>query len=235
MLAAHCVLSLFCQIIPRNIEALKILRYKVDIFAVSAFLWFFCSARLWLLHFIYRSPASHCTGAKSQILRKGVFFLLIYSHNLMNPQTESRAKKRGEKREDRAREKEVTSSMLSLSQTYHHHQTTWNHPRQLHQERRRQKEEDEAEQYRKLSVQEAAYRKLSQQYEVCDMQKLYINIIFYILILPNNINTVGGMGHAKITYQYRILLLLPNKVSWAPRESRIVFSSSKCTHLCLKP
>ena len=39
----------------------------------------------------------------------------------MNPQTESRAKKRGEKREDRAREKEVTSAKLSLSQTYHHH------------------------------------------------------------------------------------------------------------------
>ena len=38
----------------------------------------------------------------------------------MNPQTESRAKKRGEKREDRAREKEVTSAKLSLSQTYHH-------------------------------------------------------------------------------------------------------------------
>ena len=57
--------------------------------------------------------------------------------------------------------------------------TTSNHPGQLHQERRRQKEEDEAEQYRKLSVQEAAYRKLSQQYEVCDMQKLHINIEFY--------------------------------------------------------
>merc|ERR1719510_349849 len=53
-------------------------------------------------------------------------------------QTEARGKKRGERKEDRAREKE---------------------------ERRRQKEVEEAEQYRKLSVQEAAYRKLSQQYE----------------------------------------------------------------------
>ena len=102
----------------------------------------------------------------------------------MNPQTESRAKKRGEKREDKAREKEVTSAKLSLSQTYDHHphhhhfKSSWSSG-QLHQERRRQKEEDEAEQYRKLSVQEAAYRKLSQQYEVCDMQKLHINIEFY--------------------------------------------------------
>ena len=163
--------------------------------------WYFCGLSFFAI-FLFRTASASAlylplpcftlhSGAKSQILRKGVFFLLIYSHNLMNPQTESRAKKRGEKREDRAREKEVTSAKLSLSQTYHHHQTTWNHPRQLHQERRRQKEEDEAEQYRKLSVQEAAYRKLSQQYEVCDMQKLYI-------------------------YQYRILLLLPNKVSWAP-------------------
>ena len=90
-----CGVSFFCEIIiPHD----------------SSFCTLFVAPLLHTAHW-YKSPN----------FEKGVLFLLTYSHNLMNPQTESRAKKRGEKREDRAREKEVTSAKLSLSQTYHHH------------------------------------------------------------------------------------------------------------------
>ena len=92
--------------------------------------WYFCGLSFFAIFIphgfgfctLFTAPLLHTAlWCKKPNFRKGVFFLLIYSHNLMNPQTESRAKKRGEKREDRAREKEVTSAKLSLSQTYHHH------------------------------------------------------------------------------------------------------------------
>ena len=138
---------MFCQIIPQNKKHLKYCDTKL-IFLCSSRLLKFCGVsffceiitphifvKLLFRTFFYEIIIPHDNGFctlfvapllhtahwyKSPNFEKGVLFLLTYCHNFMNPQTESRAKKRGEKREDRAREKEVTSAKLSLSQTYHH-------------------------------------------------------------------------------------------------------------------